>query len=78
MLAMFISIVMSLLVVVLLRLYARTSLQPLIKTLSHQAQYAAEAGVNRVTSYIDTTVNPSIRAKLFQMHQPCPYLVRLK
>ncbi len=62
MLAMFISIVMSLLAVGFATLVRKDQSATLDKTLSYQAQYAAEAGVNRVTSYIDSTVNPGIRA----------------
>ena len=62
MLAMFLAIVISLLAVGFATLVRKDQAETLDKTLSYQAQYAAESGVNRITSYIDTTASPLTRS----------------
>lgn len=61
MLAMFLAIVISLLAVGFATLVRKDQAETLDKTLSYQAQYAAESGVNRITSYLDNSVSPATR-----------------
>jgi len=61
MLAMFLAIVISLLAVGFATLVRKDQTETLDKTLSYQAQYAAESGINKIISYIDSTPNPIVR-----------------
>ena len=58
MLAMFLAIVISLLAVGFATLVRKDQAETLDKTLSYQAQYAAESGVNKIISYIDNNASP--------------------
>jgi len=61
MLAMFLAIVISLLAVGFATLVRKDQTATLDKTLSYQAQYAAESGINKIISYIDSTSAPATR-----------------
>ncbi len=61
MLAMFLAIVISLLAVGFGTLVRKDQTATLDKTLSYQAQYAAESGINKIISYIDSTPTPATR-----------------
>ncbi len=61
MLAMFLAIVISLLAVGFATLVRKDQTATLDKTLSYQAQYAAESGINKIISYIDSSPTPATR-----------------